>query len=77
MGVGGVDGGNKVKGHLAVVCAISLLAEEGMFKGMFSGDVNSCSWSELVVLEGGEDGGVAVDECPETGEGHDGDESLN
>ena len=77
VGVRGVDRGNEVKGHLLVVHAISLLAEEGMFKGMFSGDVNSCSWSELVVLESGEDGGVAVDECPEAGRGHDGDESLS
>ena len=46
-----------------------------MFKGVFSGDVDPRSWSELVVLEGREDGRVTVDECPKTGRGHDGGES--
>jgi len=41
------------------------------------GDVDSSSWFELVILEGGEDGRVAVDKCPEAGRGHDEDESLN
>ena len=77
ISVRGVDGGNKVKGHLSVVRAISLLAEVGVFRGVFSGDVDSCSWSELVVFESGEDFGVMVDECPETGRGHDGGNSLN
>ena len=67
IGVGDVDGGDKIKGHSAMVGTIVFLTEVGVFKSVFSGDVDSCSWSELVVLEGGEDGGVAVDECPETG----------
>ena len=77
IGVGGVDRGDKIEGHSAMIGAITFLTEVGMFKGVFSGDVDSCPWSELVVFEGGEDGGVTVDECPEAGRGHDGDESLS
>ena len=77
INVGGIDGGDEVEGHSVMIGAVAFLTKVGMFKGVFSGDVNSCSWFELVVFEGGEDGGVAVDECPETGRGHDGDESLN
>ena len=77
VGVGGVDRGDEVEGHSVVVGAIAFLTEVGVFKGVFPGDVNPCSWSELVVFKGGEDGGVTVDECPEAGRGHDGDESLN
>ena len=77
VGVRGVNGGDEVEGHSAMVSAVAFLAKIGMLKSVFSGDVNSCSWFELVILEGGEDGGVTVDECPETGRGHDGDESLN
>ena len=43
VGIRGVDRCNKVKGHLAVVHAISLHVEVGMFKGVFPGDVDSCS----------------------------------
>ena len=75
--VRGVHGGDEVEGHSAMVGAVTFLTKIGVFKGVFSGDVNPCSWSELVVLEGGEDGGVTVDECPETSGGHDGDESSN
>ena len=77
VGVRGVDGGDKIEGHSAMVGAVMLLTEIGMFKGVFSGDVDSCPWSELVVLEGGEDGGATVDECPEAGRGHDGGDSSN
>ena len=77
VSVRGVDGGDKIEGHSVVVGAVAFLAEVGVLKGVFSGDVDSCSWSELVVFEGREDGGVTVDECPETGRGHDRDESLN
>ena len=77
VGVRGVDRGNKVKGHLAVVRAVSLLAEVGMFKGVVSSDVNPCSWSELVIFESGEDFWIAVDECPKTGRGHDGGNLSN
>ena len=48
-----------------------------MFKSVFSGDVDPGSWSELVILEGSKDVWIAVDECPETGRGHDGGDSLN
>ena len=75
--VGGIDRGDEVEGHSTMIGAIALFAEVGMFESVFSGDVDSCSWSELVVLEGGEDGGVAVDECPEAGRGHDGGDSSN
>ena len=77
IGVGGVDGDDKIKGHSAMVGTIAFLTEVRVFKSVFSGDVDSCSWSELVVLEGGEDGGVTIDECPETGRGHDGGDSSN
>ena len=73
VGIRGIDGGDKVKGHLAMVHAISLLTEIGVFKSVFLSDVNSCPWSELVVFESGEDCGVAIDKCPETGRGHGGD----
>ena len=77
MGVEGVDRGDEVKGHLSVVRAVSLPTEVRVFKSVVSGDVNSCSWSELMVFESGEDCWVAIDECPETGRGHDGGDSSN
>ena len=77
VGVGGVDGGDKFKGHSAMVCAILFLAEVGMFKGVVVGDVDPRSWFELVVFEGSEDVWVAVDECPKAGRGHDRDDLLN
>ena len=77
VSVRGVDGGDEVKGHLAMVNTVSFFAEVGVLKGVRVGDVNSSSWCELVIFEGGEDGGVAVDKCPEAGRGHDEDESLN
>jgi len=77
VSVRGVDGGNKIKGHLAVVDTVSLLAEVGVLKRVGMGDVNSSSWFELVVFEGGEDCVVMVDKCPEAGRGHDGDESSS
>ena len=60
-----------------VVDAVSFLAEIRMLKGVGVGDVDSCSWGELVVFKSGEDCVVAVDECPEAGRGHDGDESSS
>jgi len=77
VSVRGVDGGNEVKGHLVVVDTVVLFAEIGMLKRVGVSDVDSSSWFELVILEGGEDSRVAVDECPEAGRGHDEDESLN
>jgi len=77
VGVGGVDGGDKFKGHSAMVYAISFLAEVGMLKGVVASDVDSSSWFELVVFEGSEDICIAVDECPKAGRGHDGDDLLN
>ena len=77
VGVGSVYGGDKVEGHSVMVGAIAFLTEVGVLKSVLSGDVDSCSWSELVVFEGREDGWVAVDEGPETGGGHDGGDSSN
>ena len=72
IGVEGVDRSDEVKGHLTVIRAISLLTEVGVFKSVVSGDVDSCSWFELVVFKGSEDFWVTIDECPKTGRGHDG-----
>ena len=77
VSVRGVDGGNKIKGHLAVVDTVSLLAEVRVLKRVGMGDVNSGSWAELVIFEGREDCWVMVDKCPEAGRGHDEDELLN
>ena len=77
VGVRGVHGGDKIEGHSAMVGAIAFLAEVRVLKSVFSGDMDSCSWSELVVFKGGEDSWVMVDECPETGRGHDGGDSSN
>jgi len=74
IGIGSVDRGNKVKGHLVVVDTVTFFAEVRVLKGVGMGDVDPCSWGELVVLEGRVDCVVAVDECPEAGRGHDGDE---
>ena len=77
ISVGGVDGSDEVEGHSAMVSAVAFLTKVGVFKGVFSSDVDSRSWSELVILEGGEDSWVTVDECPEAGRGHDGGDSSN
>jgi len=77
IGVGGVDGGDEIEWHSAVINAVAFFAEVGMLKGVRVGDVDSSSWFELVILEGGEDSRVMVDKCPEAGRGHDEDESLN
>ena len=77
VGIGGVDGGDEIKWHSAVVNAVAFLAEVQVFKGVGVGDVDYSSWFELMVLKGREDGRVAVDECPEASRGHDEDESLN
>ena len=77
VSVRGVDRGDEVKGHLTVVDTVSFLAEVWVFKRMGVGDVDSSSWFELVVFKGREDCGVAVDECPEIGRGHDEDELLS
>ena len=77
IGVGSVDRGDKIKGHSAVVDAVTFLAEVGVFKRMGVGDMDSGSWGEHVVFKGREDLVVAVDECPEAGRGHDGGESSN
>ena len=77
VGVRGVDGGNKVKGHLTVVDSVSFLAEVQVLKRVGVGDMDSSSWFELVVLKGREDCRVVVDECPEAGRGHDEDELLS
>ena len=77
VSVRGIDRGDKVKGHLSVVNTVSFLAEVRMFERVGVSDVDSSSWFELVILEGGEDGRIAVDKCPKAGRGHDEDESLN
>ena len=77
VSVRGVNGGDEVEGHSAVVGTVTFLTKVGMFKGVFSGDVDPRSWSELVIFEGGEDSWVTVDECPEAGRGHDGGDSSN
>ena len=77
IGVRSVDGGNEIEGHSTMVGAVAFLTEVGMLKGVRVGDVDSSSWGERVVLKGREDIGVAVDECPEAGRGHDGDESSS
>jgi len=77
VSIRGVDGGDKVKGHLTVVDTVSFFAEERVLERVGVGDVDSSSWFELVVLKGGEDCRVAVDKCPEAGRGHDEDESSN
>jgi len=77
VSVRGIDGGDEVKGHLAMVDTVPFFAEVGVLKGMRVGDMDSSSWFELVVLKGREDCRIAVDECPEAGRGHDGDELLS
>jgi len=77
VGVGGVNRGDKVKGHLAMIDAIPFFAEVGMFKSVGMGDMDSCFWFELMVLKSREDFVVAVDKCPEAGRGHDGGELSN
>jgi len=77
VGVRGVDGGDKVKGHSAMVHAVAFFAEIGMFKRVGMGDVDSGSQGECVIFESGEDFVVAIDKCPKTGRGHDGDESSS
>ena len=77
INVGGVDGGDKIEGHSMVIDAITFFAEVGVLKRVGVGDVNSGSWGERVIFEGREDIGIAVDECPEAGRGHDGDESSS
>ena len=77
VSVRGVDGGDKVKGHLLVVNTVMFFAEVRMLKRVGVSDVDSGSWFELVILEGGEDGRVTIDKCPKAGRGHDKDESLN
>ena len=77
IGIGGVDRGDKIEGHSVMVGAIAFLTEVRVFKSVFSGDVDSCSWFELVVFKSGKDSWVAVDECPETGRGHDGGNLSN
>jgi len=74
VSVRGVDGGNKVKGHLAVVDTVSFLAKVLVLERVGVGDVDSSSWFELMVLKGREDCRVMVNECPEAGRGHDEDE---
>ena len=77
VGVRGVNRGNEVEGHSAVIDTVTFFAEVGVFKGVGMGDVDSGSWDERVVFKGREDFFVAVDECPETGRGHDGGDSSN
>jgi len=77
VSIRGVDRGNKVKGHLSMVDTVSFFAEVWVLERVGVGEVNSSSWFELVVFEGREDCRVAVDECPETGRGHDKDELLS
>ena len=77
VGIRGVDRGDEVEGHLAVVDTVSFLAEIRVLERVGVGDMDSSSWFELMVLKGREDCRVAIDKCPETGRGHDGDESLN
>ena len=77
VSIGSVDGGDKVEGHLAVVHTVSFFAEIGMFKGVGVSDVDPSPWGEGVVFESGEDCVAVVDKCPETGRGHDGDESSS
>jgi len=77
VSVRGVDGGNEVKGHLSMVNTVPFLTEVGVLEGVGVGDMDSSSWFELVILEGGEDSRVVVDKCPEAGRGHDEDVSLN
>ena len=75
VGIRGVNGGDEIEGHSTMVGAVAFLAEVGMLKGVGVGDVDSGSWGEHVVFKGREDAGIAVDECPEVGRGHDGGES--
>ena len=77
VGIGGIDGGDEVEWHSAMVNAVAFFAEIGVLKRVRVGDVDSSSWFELVVLKGGEDCRVAVDKCPEAGRGHDEDKLLN
>ena len=77
IGIGSVDGGDKIEGHSAVIDAVTFFAEIGVFKRVGVGDVDSGSWGEHVVFEGREDPVVVVDKCPEASRGHDGGESSN
>ena len=77
VSIRGVDRGDEVKGHLLMVNTVPFFAEVQVLKRVGVGDVDSSSWFELVVLKGREDCRVAIDECPETGRGHDGDELLS
>jgi len=77
ISVGGVDRGDEIEWHSVVVNAVAFFTEVGMLKRVGVSNVDSSSWFELVIFEGGEDGRIAVDECPEAGRGHDEDESLN
>ena len=77
VGIGDIDRGDEVEWHSAMVNTVLFFAEERVLERVGMGDMNPRPWFELVVLKGGEDGRVAVDECPETGRGHDKDESLS
>jgi len=77
VGIRGVDGGDEIKWHSAMVDTVVFFTEVGVLKRVGVSDVNSGSWFELVILEGGEDGRIAVDKCPEAGRGHDEDESSS
>jgi len=74
VSIRGVDGGDKVKGHLLMVNTVPFFAEVRVLERVGAGDVDSSSWFELMVLKGREDCRVVVDECPEAGRGHDEDE---
>jgi len=77
VGIRGVDRGDEIEWHSAMIDAVVFFAEVGVLKRMGVSDVNSGSWFELVILEGGEDGRIAVDKCLEAGRGHDEDESSS
>jgi len=72
VSVGGIDRGDEVEGHSAMIDTVGFFAEVGVFKSVDPSDMDSSSWFELVVFEGGVDFWVSVDECPKAGRGHDG-----
>jgi len=60
-----------------MVYAVTFFAEVRVLERVGVGNVDSCSWGELIVFKGGKDFVVMIDKCPEAGRGHDKDGLLS